>query len=248
MSSVHLLGTGGAVADRHRTTTMLAFTDAASTFLVDCGGDTVHRMLSAGINPDTVFALVITHTHPDHISGFPLLMEKLWLHGRRRPLPVYGIQEVIDLAQHLWEAFEMAGWKDFPKIDWHVIPHERDAMVFANHTWKVTASPGVHSIPVIGLRIESRTSGQAAVYSCDTEPCDAITALAKGAEILLHEANGAGPGHSSADQAAQIAADAGVRELVLVHLSAGINERSLDSALQIFRSTRLGVELGEYNF
>ncbi len=248
MSSVHLLGTGGAVTDRHRTTTMLAFTDAASTFLVDCGGDTMQRMLSAGINPDTVFALVITHTHPDHISGFPLLMEKLWLHGRRRKLPVYGLQEVIDLAKHLWEAFEMAGWKDFPEIEWNVIPHESEAPVFANHAWKVTASPGKHSVPVIGLKVESRTSGQFVVYSCDTEPSDSIADLSKGAELLLHEANGASPGHSSAEQAAQIAADARARSLVLVHLPQGMDERKLEGALAIFRETRLGVELGEYNF
>ncbi|NNE33997.1 MAG: MBL fold metallo-hydrolase [Rhodothermales bacterium] len=227
---------------------MLAFTDAASTFLVDCGGDTMHRLLSAGIDPNTVFALVITHTHPDHISGFPLLMEKLWLHGRRRPLPVYGIRDVIVLAKHLWEAFEMAGWKDFPDIEWNEIPHEPDVTVFANHTWKVTASPGKHSIPVIGLKVESRTSGRFAVYSCDTEPCETITALAQGAEILLHEANGNGPGHSSAEQAAEIAAEANVRNLVLVHLPQGMDERKLDGALKTFRETRLGVELGEYNF
>jgi ribonuclease Z len=101
---------------------------------------------------------------------------------------------------------------------------------------------------VIGLKVESRTSGQFVVYSCDTEPCESIFELSKGAELLLHEANGEGPGHSSAEQAATIANDAGARSLVLVHLPQGMNERKIEGAVNIFRDTRLGVELGEYNF
>ncbi|MEX0747058.1 MAG: MBL fold metallo-hydrolase, partial [Rhodothermales bacterium] len=91
MARLHLLGTGAAVSDPHRTTTMLAFEEGRETLVVDCGGDVVQRLLAAGIDLDTIAALIVTHEHPDHVSGFPLFMEKIWLAGRRRPIDVYGI-------------------------------------------------------------------------------------------------------------------------------------------------------------
>jgi len=74
---------------------MLAVSDARSTLLVDCGGDVIERVLSAGLEVDSIAGLIVTHEHPDHVSGFPLLMEKLWLAGRRRPIPVYGIAPAL---------------------------------------------------------------------------------------------------------------------------------------------------------
>jgi ribonuclease Z len=54
-------------------------------------------------------------------------------------------------------------------------------------------------------------------YSCDTEPCQAVINLASGADVLIHEASGAGPGHSSASQAGGIARQAEVGRLLLIH-------------------------------
>jgi len=62
------------------------------------------------------------------------------------------------------------------------------------------------------------------VYSSDTEPCDAVATLARGAHTLIHEATfserrtrGVGV-HSTAAQAGEIAARAGVRRLILAHI------------------------------
>jgi ribonuclease Z len=54
-------------------------------------------------------------------------------------------------------------------------------------------------------------------YSCDTEPTAAVLRLAAGADILLHESSGGGVGHSSPDQAGQIAQQAEVARLLLIH-------------------------------
>lgn len=69
--------------------------------------------------------------------------------------------------------------------------------------------------------------GRKLVLSGDTAPCQALAVAAYGADLLVHEATFAAPeieraaetGHSTAAQAARLAADAEVRMLALTHLS-----------------------------
>lgn len=249
MPTLHLLGTGAAVSDPARTTTMLAFTsEEGNTLVVDCGGDVVQRLLAAGIDLDTISALIVTHEHPDHVSGFPLFMEKIWLAGRRRPIPIYGIAPALRQARRCFETFDTSGWKDMPAMDWREVAHEAGALVLADDVWHVEAAPGRHAVPVVGLRVRHRPTGRSVAYSCDTEPADAITALSRGADVLVHEATGQGKGHASAEEAAGVAAAAGAGRLLLVHLPPGIQEAHLDAARAAFPEVAYGEELGHYPF
>jgi len=175
MPVVHLLGTGAAVSDPSRTTTMLAFESQGRSVVVDCGGDVVQRLLAAGIDPAGLEAMIVTHEHPDHVSGFPLFMEKIWLLGRREPIPVYGIRPAIDQARRAWEAFHTGGWKGVPDILWLEVAYEAGAQVLANERWRITAAPGIHGVPVVGLRVEA---------SPDLRPRVAQALVGAGLELL----------------------------------------------------------------
>jgi ribonuclease Z len=248
MAVLHLLGTGGAFSDARRTTTMLAFEHLGHTLVVDCGGDVVHRLLASGLDVDSVEALIVTHEHADHVGGFPLFMEKIWLAGRRRPIPVYGIEPAIAQARRAWEAFDTKSWKDVPEIEWHRVKHEPGATVLRNERWHVTAAPGDHPVPVIGIRVEAANAGVAA-YSCDTDRSEQITGLARGADILVHEATKQKfKGHSTYAEAADVAFRAGVRRLVLVHLPPNTEEADLDEARRTFAHLEFGEDGGRYEF
>ena len=90
--------------------------------------------------------------------------------------------------------------------------------------------------------------GRRIVVTGDTAPTDAVVVAAHRADVLVHEATfahedaerAAATGHSTARQAAQVAADAEVRMLALTHLSsryAGPEIR--DEAREVFPATEV---------
>ena len=244
MAVVHLLGTGAGFSGPERTTTMLAFESGGHSLVVDCGGDVIQRMLAAGIE-----AILITHEHPDHVAGFPLFMEKIWLSGRRHPIPVYGIRPALDQARRAWDAFRTGGWEGVPLIQEHEVAHEPGAPVLHNERWRITAAPGIHGAPVIGIRVHDVAGGGVCTYSCDTAKSPEITELARGADLLVHEATGTTlGGHTTYVQAAEVARDAGAGRMVLVHLPPGVTDDDLAEARTLYPDVRLGEDGTRHDF
>jgi ribonuclease Z len=250
MPSLHFLGTGSAVTDPHRTTTMLAFQHPGSVIVIDCGGDLVQRLQQSAVPLDEISAIIITHEHPDHVAGFPLMIQKLWLAGRRDPFPVHGIAPALAQARKCFAAFDTSAWDGLPSIHWLEFPHTPGALVLDSAPWRVTATPSLHTVHSVALRVEHLPTGRACVYSSDTAPSPEIARLAHGARLLIHEASGTSRGHSTAEDAARIAATAGVAALHLVHLppEAQLDSTRLAAARQIFPQTFKAGELEKIDF
>lgn len=98
--------------------------------------------------------------------------------------------------------------------------------------------------------------GRSLVYSGDTRPCRSIVKLARGADLLIHEATflddlreeAVARGHSTAAEAARTALEAGVKRLAITHMSPRHHdapELLLREARSIFPATFLPNDLDE---
>jgi ribonuclease Z len=115
----------------------------------------------------------------------------------------------------------------------------------------VTLSDGstVHPSEVLG----PERRGRKIAYCTDTRPCESAVALARGVDLLIHEAtyseelidDARQNGHSTAAQAARIARDAGADRLLITHFSARYADVSplLEESCAVFPNTIVAQEL-----
>jgi ribonuclease Z len=217
VAKLTILGSAAAVPDMGHENTYMVLEGEKSALLIDCAGSPVARLRAAEVDLDKLSSLIITHHHPDHIYGVPSLLLGLRMYGHRIPLGIFGTQESLAV---IWGMMDLLGWQKWPNpfpVGRHEVEMTEGALVVDLDEFEVRATPTEHSVPSIGLRILSKTTGGVMAYSSDTEPCEAFVRLAQGADILIHESTGDYAGHSTSAQAGAIAGRCKARKLVLIH-------------------------------
>jgi ribonuclease Z len=221
MVKLIILGSSNAIADETHENTHMLLQGAERTILIDCVNNPILRLRRVGLDYESPTDLILTHFHPDHVSGVPLLLMNSWLLGRRRPLDIYGLNHTLDRVEDMLEFYDWSTWPNFFPVAFHHLPQKEQTPLLESAEFRIAASPVCHLLPTIGLRIDLPKTGKSLAYSCDTEPCKQVVELAAGVDLLIHEASGAFPGHTTAGQAGKIAHDAGARALCLIHYPTG---------------------------
>ncbi len=218
MPELLVLGTAASVPDARHDTVGLALRDRDWAVLVDCGGSVLHKLARMDVDLDHIRAVILTHRHADHIYGLPALVQGLWLSDREEPLRIYGPAEALAVGRELLRLLDLAERSDMYALEWSAVPLRENRKVLEVGRVEITSTPVVHqAVETLALRFRSLDTGRTIVYSADTEPCQTLVRLASGADVLIHEATGAHRGHSSPEQAASVAREAGVAQLVLIH-------------------------------
>ena len=221
MAKVIILGASNAIPTSESENTHMVIVGNDRTVLIDSVSNPILRLEQAGVDFNNLTDIIVTHFHPDHASGVPLLLMDMWLMGRQKPLNIYGLHYTLDRIEGLMGLYNWSEWPDFFPVVFYRLPVREMTPVLECPEFTIHASPVHHMIPNIGLRVNFSQSQKVMAYSCDTEPCDEVVRLSEGADVLIHEATGESPGHSSAAQAVEVASRAEVNKLYLIHYPTG---------------------------
>lgn len=221
MSGVTILGSAFAVASAKQDNSHLLVRSKKHNILIDCGNNPVGKLEQVGVDLNSITDLVLTHAHADHMGALPLLLMDMWLRRRGTPLAIHGLAYTIEHARRLLDVFYWETWVNMYPVEFKLVAERPSVRLIEEDDLLVTASPVQHSIPNICTRFDLLESHHSVVYSSDTAPCANLVELATGADVLIQEAAGMGKIHTSPEKAGKMAAEAGVKRLVLIHYDAG---------------------------
>jgi ribonuclease Z len=247
-------GTAAAVPSPDRDNTALAFYSNDEVVLVDCSGSPYQKILKARLDPMRVSSLIVTHRHVDHVYGIPALAHNMGLAGRKATLRVYALAETMKVLRGFMDLFPLEEKMPY-RIELHEIAAKERHEVLRAKGFTVLSTPVKHGAANFGLRVEWDVPGErgVVVYSSDTSPCPALIALARGADILIHEATflheeaarAGADGHTTGYQAGEVARQAGVKRLILCHFGAELYRRVDELRLEAMRAFGGPVEIPE---
>ncbi len=232
MEHTIILGSAFAIANAHQENAHLLFKSSDRIVLVDCGNNPVGKLEKAGIHINDVTDLVLTHAHADHMGALPLLLMDMWLRKRTRPLHIYGLPVTLEKANALLDVFAWKKWAGMFEVEFVPVSETEVQPIIDTLMIKLSTGPVVHLIPTVGVRAEFKDIGETVTYSCDGEPSTGLDALATGSDILIQEAAGPGKGHTSPQEAGQVATRAGAKKLVLMHYDLARDEAEMLSEVR----------------
>ena len=244
---LQMVGTSAAMPSRTRSHVSFVLW-AGEAILVECGPTVPWQLLRLEIDHRRISEVFISHLHGDHSIGLAPFLTLGELDGRPWPLrvhcPTSAIPTLKTVCSHASPSLASIVEE---KVEWIGLDDQggsgRELIGGARLSW----APGIHKVPDLAYRFEY--NGRAVVYSGDTGPAEPIRELARGADLLLHEATWSesidgrtSRDHSSARQAGQLGAAAEAQRLALVHLHKnylGLEERLHAEAAEAYRGRLL---------
>ena len=141
MAKLIILGSSNAIPSEKHENTHMALLGDSRVVLIDCVSNPILRLRTAGHDFNELTDLILTHFHPDHISGVPLLLMNMWLLGRSDPLYVYGLPDVKERFETMMDLFRWAEWPGFFPVACRVVTEEVGAQVLEDQGLRITSAP-----------------------------------------------------------------------------------------------------------
>lgn len=206
----------------------------AAAVLLDIGSGALGKLRSTFEYP-RLDAVIVSHMHADHF--FDVVPLRQGLKYDSAPLPERMPLWLPPGGSAALDALRRAVSPDAEEDFFHEVFWVREydpAQTLSIKDVRLSFRPTNHYIEGFAIRADSDDGSL--TYSSDTAPCNDVVELARGSSLFLCEAglglgHEDGPrGHSSAQEAGEMAARAGVERLALTHYSAVWEPRELIAA------------------
>jgi ribonuclease BN (tRNA processing enzyme) len=227
----------------------------AAAYVVDCGLGVTNQFANTGISFGQIQAIFITHHHPDHNVEYGPLLVIGWVEGLPASVRAFGPPPLSQMTADILRAYKTT--IDFWAEDFKTKPLESVKVqevsaagtVMQDDKVRISAAVVSHPpvTPALAYRFDFRDRSIA--FSGDTAPSDAVVRIARGADVLVHEAMylpaveqyakgliaqgrplnfenfmaHMKADHTPVEDVGRIAHEAGVKTLVLSHLSPAID-------------------------
>lgn len=228
-------------------------------FLIDCCEGAQTQLVRHRLSMLKIDHIFISHLHGDHVFGIFGLLSTMALLGRRTDLHIYAPRDFSSILN-----FFMGHFGEGVKfnIEHHPLTFHDKQLICETKTADVYAFPLNHCIETYGFMFVEKWQEhplapkdryvRSVAYCSDTAPFDRLTEWVKGADILFHETTYTRElqvaanerFHSTAEQAAKVAAEAGVGMLIAGHFSSRYKDLNvfLEEARPVFPATFLAEE------
>jgi ribonuclease BN (tRNA processing enzyme) len=99
MAKVTIIGSASGMPVVSRAHASFVLEMESGSYLFDVGEGCASSLLRCGVDHGRIFAAFITHMHPDHSIGLPMLLQMMHLSGRELPLAVYLPSEAVSATK-----------------------------------------------------------------------------------------------------------------------------------------------------
>ncbi len=196
----------------HRLRPSVYIENGDQCLLVDAAPDFRTQALRANIR--RVDAVLMTHTHADHVLGLDDL--RVFCQRTGRKMPVYGSPHSIEVIRKMFSyaCTETPAWPGLPSFELHTLqPNEQKEIAGA----QVRVLPLQHG----GMTVYGFLFGRDLAYvtDCNEVPSDVIEAV-HGVTVLVLDAlrHRPHPTHLTIDQAREVAGQVGAKLTLFTHL------------------------------
>jgi ribonuclease BN (tRNA processing enzyme) len=244
-----LLGTGGGATPKKAVSAPAqVILVNGSPYVVDCGDGVARQLVLAGVSPLKLRQVFITHHHSDHNADYGNLLLLAWASGLATRVDTWGPPPLekmtrLFLEMNAYDIDTRVRDEGRPPLGPLVHVHElrEGGTVMRDENVTVTSTLVDHPpvVPAFAYRFDA--ADRSIVISGDTARSEHLVRLARGADVLVHEALWAPAvdrlvaqdpnaatlkkhllaSHTAAEDCGRVAEAAGVKTLVLSHFVPG---------------------------
>lgn len=222
--SLTVLGCASGMPAKERNSSAYLLTTEGGSYLFDAGEGVAQALRKFGKDPLAIRAIFLSHFHPDHCMGLPLLIQMFYLLKRTEPVIIYypgegqtGLRSLFELTYLLENRLPF-------RCDFRVL---KGPSVLSENGLEIFICPNTHlrgyeeairegeyhnQMQCYSYRINA--GGWWVVYSADLGSAFDLARMLEGVDLLITETL-----HIDFDQLFRMASENKVKRILLTHMS-----------------------------